>query len=171
MSDIETAGLVDAMERLKQEHGKVLSRIENETDPAEIASLSAEAGRIEAEFDALTRAMHSSASEKGRALNAQKLTIDQDFTLVSVKTRAKAAKGKALTEAESAQLAEMTKQLEEARKKIGELEAQMAEQAARVALRRARTRGPNRPKQDLDAELDQLLTQTRTLLKAGCKET
>lgn len=100
LDDIETAGLVVHAARLKRLHTEATRRVERAADEADIKIASAEANRIEQDFDVLSRALRASGTEKGRALAAQKLTIDQDFKLISVLNRAKVAKGASLTPAE-----------------------------------------------------------------------
>lgn len=168
LSDTETAGLVDRATALKNEHAALHEQIGKATDSAEIATKAAEARRIEEEFDTLTAALRKSGTEKGRALASQKLTLDQDFSLVAVKNRAKAAKGKALSEAESARLSSLTKELESTTKRVAELEQQMREQTAERAVRRHASHRKMAP-EAREAEFGALLGRTRELLKKGCR--
>lgn len=170
LSSTETAGVVVKMGELKNEHAKVMERVTRATDPADVASAAAEASRIEGEFDVLTRAVRASGTEKGRALASQKLTLDQDLSLVAVKARAKAAKGSELTAEQAAKFEALTKELEETNKKVAELERAMADQAAERAVRRHKAgRAKMDPKAAL-AEFDGLLAKAKGLLKAGCKD-
>jgi hypothetical protein len=173
LSDVETAGLVVHAAKLKNEHKAAMRRVAEAKDPADVAAASAEANRIQDEFDALSTALRTSGTEKGRALAAQKLTIDQDLSLVAMKAQAKAATGRALTAAESAKIEALSKQMDEQAAQIAELERKLADQVAQRALQhaRTRTRSKKRTKGDLDAEFDTLIAQTKALLKAGCKDT
>lgn len=163
LSDIETAGLVQRMAELKNQH-----KAATEAAAGGDQSASNEAAAIEHEFDALSTAIAKSGTEKGRALAAQKLTLDQDFSLVEVKTRAKAAKGKPLTRAESAALERMSTQLEETNQRVADLETQISEMAAQQAVRQHRA-GRRRPATVRKAEFDATLAQARALLKQGCR--
>lgn len=129
LNDTETAGLVVRAADLKNQHAKLSDQIGKATDPTDVADLSAQVGRIEQDFDSLSRALRSSGTEKGRALASQKLTIDQNFDLLAVKTRAKAAKGSALSPAESQHLETLTKKLEATTARVAELEKTVSEQA------------------------------------------
>lgn len=168
LDDEETAGLVVRAARLKNEYKNLMTEI-NKADDAGMKSLSAEAERIEAEFEILSRAIHLSGTEKGRALVAQKLTINQDYNLISVKSRAKAAKGKALTVDESQRLTEATNQLEQANTKIVELERQINEMSAKRAIKeRGIKRYSKMSLEQKDVELNQDIKRLNELIEAGC---
>lgn len=122
-NDKETAGVVIEAARLKTQHKTLVDKMAKATDEADKAFASAEMARVQEEFDHLSSALRMSGTEKGRALAAQKLTIDQDFDLVSVTSRARAAKGKPLTEAESSRLADLTAKLEAVTKRVEEMAA------------------------------------------------
>lgn len=115
LNDEETAGLVLRAQELKNEHARVMREIGAATDSSDIATKATERDVIEAAFDKVSQAAKLSGTEKGRALAAQKLTINQDYDLVSVLSRAKAAKGRELSSTERAeyeQLVAKTKALE-----------------------------------------------------------
>lgn len=168
LNDEETAGLVIRAARLKNEYKSLMTEI-NRAEDAEMKSLSTEAERIEGEFEILSKAIHLSGTEKGRNLAAQKLTIDQDYNLISVKSRAKSAKGKALTVKESAKLTEVTNQLEEANAKIEQLQKEINEMAAKRAIKeRGIKRYSRMSLEQKDTELHQDIERLNELIKAGC---
>lgn len=169
LSSTETAGLVEATAKLKNEHAKAMDAISKAYDPADLRSASAEATRIEAEHDLLTRALLASGTEKGRALAAQKLTLDQDFSLVAVKNRAKAAQGKALTPEQSAKFETLTKELAEKARAYDELAAKMDERMAEDSVRRHKS-GRKRDPAAHRAERESLMAKVKELLTAGCKD-
>lgn len=169
LSDTETAGLVVDATRLKNEHRELTEKIGKATDPGEVATLSAEVGRVADEFDSLSRALRVSGTEKGRALAAQKLTIDQDFNLLSLKSRAKAAKGADLSPKESAQIEGLTRKLDATNTRVAELEKQLTEQAAERAIRRHAAGRRGLTHQARTAEFSGLLAEAKALLKAGCR--
>lgn len=169
LTDIETAGMDMQMARLKSEYGAVMQKLSEARETAETATLAAEAERIESEYDIISRAVHLAGSEKGRALAAQKLTIDENYDLISVKTRAKAKKGKALDPKEAARLekltaehARMTEEVEALRKQV---EAARAEREARRPARRRSKKGEATSR---EARLAENYAKLKALLEAGC---
>lgn len=169
LSDVETAGLVVHASRLKTEHGSLMSSLQKATDPTDIRILSTEANRVEQEFDHLSQALRSSGTEKGRALAAQKLTIDQDMNLVSVLNRAKSAKGTELKSAERARMETLSKQHEQLTQRVSDLESQMNEQAVLREMRQQRQQRYSKMKpEERLADLQDKYGTLRELLKAGC---
>lgn len=122
LNDIETAQLVLRASELKTIHAERMKEIESASDPDTIQALRNQAEALEGEFNKLTSATKASGTEKGRALASQKLTINQDFDLISVLQRAKASKGRELNAQERAKFEGMTKRVKELEGKL--LEAQ-----------------------------------------------
>jgi len=112
LNDEETAGMVDAMARLKNDHKRLLGDAANTTDPAELKAINESLSGIEKQFDSISTAVRKSGTEKGRALASQKLTINEDFDLISVRSRARANKGGELTAKEDAELVKRVNDLE-----------------------------------------------------------
>lgn len=167
LSDTETAGLVLEATRLKNHHRATLEDIDRATDPAELSFRTAEARRVEQDFDVLTEALRKSGTEKGRALASQKLTLSHDYDLITVKARAKVAAGRALTEAESSSFSELSQKLDDANKRVSELERSMAEQSAERVVRQHKAMQRVTP-ETRHAEFTDLLGKVKELLKAGC---
>ena len=166
-SSTETAGVVTAAAQLKNEHAELTTQIGESEDAADIAALSAEATRVEQEFDLLTEALRVSGTEKGRALAAQKLTINQDFRLVSVLNRAKTAKGRVLTPTQRNTFDRLINQLEAKNAETTRLQAEVKRLTAARAVRKSRSRVPkNRITRESD--LDALYAKAGRLLRAGC---
>ena len=141
----------------------------NAADDVEMQSLSTQAEAIENEFEILSRAIHISGTEKGRALAAQKLTLDSDYDLISIRTRAKAKKGKALTAKESQKLTEVTQNLETANEKIEQLQRQINEMAAKRAIKERGVKRYSRMSlEQKDTELHQDIERLNELIKEGC---
>jgi hypothetical protein len=167
LNDVETAGLVVYGADLKNRHSRLMNEIAELDDPAELMDAAAKAERVENEFDALSRAVRTSGTEKGRALAAQKLTIDQDFKLVSVLNRAKAAKGAQLsprqrTKGETLIKAHDTKEAA-LQQKVVELQEALADKVLQSSKRhRAMSKAEKK------ADLDSLYVRARQLLDAGC---
>lgn len=141
LSDIETAGMVIAAAKLRNEHDQVIAQLATEVNPVIMRSLSTRINRIEDQFDTITTALYLSGTEKGRALAAQKLTINQNYDLISVLNRAKSAKGSELTPSERSKLDQLTNQLKTARTNIDTLQAQIDRLQARQEISNATSSG------------------------------
>jgi len=169
LTDVETAGMVHAAVKLKNEFKAMQDKIQQTEDEAELASMIAESNRIEQEFDNLTMALRMSGTEKGRALASQKLTLSEDYSLLPTLARAKTAKGKSLSESEKARFQNMTSRLETMEARIQELEAEVQKSKADKYVRMGAAKKYNRMNlQEKDAELDTLVTKARELIKQGC---
>ena len=168
LNDEATAGLVIAATKLKAEYKGIITKINESTDEAENDILSAEAANIEAEFDIITKALHQSGTEKGRALAAQKLTIDRGFDLISVKSRARAIKGKELSEKENKKFEELSAELESQTEAVTELQQRLSEMEANQIIKRGRRIVAKRTPAKLNADILSLGSKVRDLLKAGC---
>lgn len=167
LSDIETAGLVQRAAELKKHHRQVMAQMAD-ADPAQTATLAAEAARIESEFDALSEALRKSGTEKGRALASQRLALDQDFSLIAVKARAKAAKGESLTEKQEALITNLVRRLEDADARAAKAEARLKEAKAQQAVK-THKKNTKRPPKIRAVEFDAKLARARELLAKGCR--
>lgn len=156
LNDEETAGLVLRAQELKNEHARVTKEIEAATDPAEIQAKSAEQKAIENAFEKVSAATKQSGTENARALAAHKLTINQDFDLVSVVAGLKAAKGRELTPAERSQAESWVKEKEQLESRIAELEAN---QNIDSEIKQTRSRRRSTTKSSIDAEWADLQKQ------------
>lgn len=169
LNDTETAGMVIKLTQLKNEYKRVKKELETITDEAGIKLKANELELIENEFDTITKAVRLSGTEKGRALVSQKLTLDEDYSLLSIKTKAKAAKGKALTENENQKIELLTKKLDETNAKLEQMQAEIDALTARTFVRQgsiARYRNMDRNQRRI--ELDDLIAKTKPLLEGGC---
>ena len=124
LNEVETAQLVLRAQEVKNAYAGILAEIGDSTDDSVIQTKRFEAEAFQLEFDKLTKALKASGSEKGRALASQKLTINQDYDLISLVQRAKAAKGRNLRpkerariEQQAARIAELEKLLKNARRR------------------------------------------------------
>ncbi len=168
LSDVETAGVTIRMAELKNEHKEAMDAVAKLKDDADIKTKSAEIERIEVEFDALTKAVNTSGTEKGRALAAQKLTINKDFSLISVLNRAKVAAGKKLSAVKQQIFKGLTKRLNETNKRVETLELEVNELKAKGIVRKGVSRFKRLSIQQKNTELDTLVDRTNRLLKEGC---
>lgn len=153
LSSTETAGLVHHLARLKLEHTRLHKEVEH-ADPTDTIIAGEEILRIEQEHDLLTEALRKSGTEKGRALASQKLTLDQDFSLITVLNRAKAATGDGALQPETrARLEALTKELEDRTRQVAELQAKIDAAAKAPA--------------PADARLEAALAETQAALTAA----
>lgn len=109
LNDEETAGMVHNMTSLKAQHAEILKDISKTDDPQMLSNLKHQLDKTQTDFDNISSAVKKSGSEKGRALNSQKFTLDNSYDVISVKSKMKAAKGAPLTEKESQQAEEYSK--------------------------------------------------------------
>jgi ribosomal protein S18 acetylase RimI-like enzyme len=160
LNDSETASLVVRAQEIKNRHSEVMKEIGAASDPEIIAQKRAESEALESEFDKLTEATKKSGTEKGRTLAAQKLTINQDFDLVSMKNRLKAAKGENLTPQENAKIEELHARLNKAEADLVEANEKLAQKDLQRQIDRAsRRRERSESKKSLDEEFAALQTQ------------
>ncbi len=111
MSDTEAAGLTERANAIKNEHDFLSERIAKLTDMGDIKSAAADLSRLGNEFDVISEAIRKSGTKTAQALAIRKMPIDRDFNILSVKARAKAAKGEALSPKEDLELTGATQRL------------------------------------------------------------
>ena len=136
LSDVETAGMVKHMQDLKNQHSALNAKLSATTDQAEVKAIGESLKRIEEQFDNATLAVKLSGTEKGRSLNAQKITINQDFDLLSItnRYRARSVDGTIPKNVED-KLKKLAQDIEEQKSKIVDLEDQMLRGNARRTVR------------------------------------
>ncbi len=118
LTDKETAGLTLRLQQIKNEHAQALAAVDSAKGD-DLIEARQRATDLEKEFDKLSDAVKQSGTEKGRALASQKLTINQDFDLVSMLNRYKVKTGKEPSP-------EIRAQIETQSKRIADLESQLA---------------------------------------------
>ena len=123
MDDIETAGVVQRLVGVLQDHDNIVEKIEG-AEGTDLTILSSEMQRLEESHDLLTTALKASGSEKGRALNAQKLTLNRNFDLVSILATAKATKNDNLTTKQRDQLTTLHRQIKALQSRLDRLDNQ-----------------------------------------------
>jgi hypothetical protein len=114
LSPVETAGVAIRASETKQRYESLAKQITGTDNETDLRMLAEEQTRAQEEFDMLSQALRLSGTEKGRALASQKLTIDQDFSLLSIRSRVKAAAGKKLTPQQEQQTAEIKEEIDAA---------------------------------------------------------
>ena len=169
LNDVETAGLVMKAAQLKKEHKALTAQMESAKEKPDIDNLATKIDVVEQEFDALTQAIYKSGTEKGRALVSQKLTINQDFDLISLKNRAKKSKGRELTETEIKKIEQLSKDLELQQTISDELQRRINELMAKKTIKQGSIRRYSRmSRTEIDTELVSLVARTKQLLEEGC---
>jgi hypothetical protein len=169
LNRLEAAGALVRMTQIEQRYNEVRALLEKATEPTAIASLSEELTRLEGRFSALTMAIHRSGSEAGRRLQMQKLTIDENYDLLSVKTRAKSKRGKELTKKQTEKFEKLTKELEQAQLEIDRLTREVSEMMSNNFLKKGSTaRYKDMNKAQIESERASLTSQIQQLLDEGC---
>jgi hypothetical protein len=169
LDDVETAGFVMKAAQLKKEHKNLIQGMEKLEDKADIDSLSAKINAVEQEFDTITQALYKSGTEKGRALVSQKLTINQDFDLLSLKNRAKKIKGRELTESENKKIEQLSKDLESQKIQNDLLQKKIQDLMAKTFVRDGSIKKYGRMNRaEINSEMDSLIARTKQLLDEGC---
>ncbi len=151
LDDEGTAGLVLRAQDIKNDHEKFILEAAAEADPKKRNELRVQLQILEEQFDRISEALKLSGTEKGRALAAQKLTINQDFDLISMKNRYKAKTGKEVKPGSKVegQLEAQAKQIKELQE---ELETRKVEPAIAKIRREAQREGRKTNIKVLDAE-------------------
>tara|TARA_R100001129_G_scaffold1171_5_gene1039 strand:- start:1129 stop:4146 length:3018 start_codon:yes stop_codon:yes gene_type:complete len=116
LSDAEGAAVMLHGRRLQDQHMAVQERIRefamaDRLDEAKDQVV--ELARIEESFYNTMEALKRSASERGRALNAQKMMIGKDYDVISMKARATASRGKKLTAKEAKNIERVASNIKE----------------------------------------------------------
>jgi hypothetical protein len=169
LDDIETAGLVYKANELKNRHRELMNEIGGTKDESVIRDRAVKAARIEDEFDTLSTALRKAGTEQGRALASRKLTLREDYSLVAIKSRAKAAAGRELTPAENAKFEAMSKSLEDASTKIASLEKELADLKADSTIKRHAASKRGIPKETREKIIVDLAANVRQLIESGCR--
>lgn len=172
LSDIEQAGMVRRLMDLEIKDRDIRAKIAQTTDNAELLALAAEGERNLAEFDTITTGINKGGTEIGRALAIRKMMLAEDYSIMAVKTKARANAAKAGHSLTPDQLKEfeamadrfegMTKRMEEA---VGKLEAERAESTLKRHAASKRGVDPKVREQNIAT----LAEKARTLLSQGCR--
>jgi hypothetical protein len=160
LTDVETAQLRLRAQEIKNREGGLLKEINSATDPQTIGEKRAELDALTNEFDRLSQATRKSGTEWGRAGMARQQAIDQDFSLVAMKARLKAAKGDILSEQENAKVEELHARLAKAEADLADANDRLAQRDLQKQIDRVtRRRQRSETKESLDAEFARLITE------------
>lgn len=164
LNDTQTAALVIRRVEIGNDYERVLNEITAKQAKGEpITFLQGELRALEDQFDLITKAMRTSGTEKGRALAAQKLTINKNFDLVSLVQRYEANKGGKITNAERAQLQILSDKLKTVEAELAAMQSRVTElEAVKTMNRQARTtrKAPTRR--------GELVDKIKELVTKGC---
>jgi len=165
----EKAGLVMKAAQIKYQHKLLEQDMDKATDKVDIDSIGAKQDILQKEFDVLTTALFAEGSTAGRLLNSQKLTINQNFDLVSLRNRAKKQKGRELTEKENEKITQLSKDLEMQKSLNDALQKRIDESTAKQFVRQGSiAKFSKMSRSDIDSQLNSLIGRTKQLLEEGC---
>jgi hypothetical protein len=169
LSDTETAGFIIKKAELKREYNQIMAEIDAEKDPESLSWLEVKRARVEMEYDALTLALEKAGTEQGRALNARKMAVDEELSLLQIKTKAKAKKGATLTPEEAARFERLHKELEQTRTALKDLQDRMDKlESERFVKTRAAQRIKRMTAQERRFDFEATLNRTKQLMQEGC---
>lgn len=168
LGDVRTAGLVIRMTELKNEHRKAMEELGKLTDKADIKTKATEVARIRSEFDNLSEAVRDNGSEAGRTLAAQKLTLNKDFSLISVLNQAKANSGKKLSKKKEQALTNQVAKNDDLNRRIEVLEKEVNDLKANKLAKRGAKRFTTMTVSERNTSRKTLSTKLNQLLAEGC---
>lgn len=122
---------------------------------SELDALREHAMQEQAEFDRFSEASREAGEHGARSLAAMGVLLKQDYSLAGITRRVREAQGgKPLSEEQTAQVAELTKQLRDLQGQFNALKAGQAEAAIASRTRAPANRATNRLRAYLKAEAD-----------------
>lgn len=173
LSDKETVQVDLHVQELKNKYDAVNKKLAEAKDPATIKELSEQSDAMEREMRSAEEAFAVSGTEKGRALRAQRIEIDQDFRLLTMISRATKAHGRELTRDERAtikeqhdKIAELETKLTEANERVAKAEAERAVGRIKSDVAKENRRAGRRVKRE---SLDQEAAELKSLIAQAWK--
>ncbi len=166
LSRLESAAMVKRMADLNAQFDASRKRLRALTDDTDIKHQERISDDLKNRFDKVSQALRYNTSEAGRDLNFVKLTIDDDYNILPVLTRAKANKGKVLEPKEEARIESLVEVVKTKDAQLEEMRVKLRDAEARTAITERR-RSPRRP-QEVKQSIADLTEKTRRLLRAGC---
>ena len=153
--------MTHTMMRLKVQYESLLQQAAAETDTIKLKRLKDLADQVRADFESVSLASDLAGTEMGRAFNARKLRLDEDFSILGLETRMKINKGADLTDVERAEIRQKAREHKEIadREQRGNRIVDEEEAEAEVKERKAEEPADQdliRQERDLD-DLDRLL--------------
>lgn len=159
-SNVETMQLNLRAAEIKNRANELQREIYETKDESAIAEKRVELNSLIDEFDRLSQAQRASGREWGRAGIARQRAIDEDYSLVGMVARFKAAAGREPSQAERAQIEQQSKRIAELEAKLSTAEEQLAKKRLqgeidRISRRQRRTQS----KAQIDSEWADLKNQ------------
>jgi len=152
-TNVETMLVNLRAQEVKNRHAEVMNEIYETKDPNVISEKRLEADMLLSEFDRIREAQNKAGAEWGRAGVARQREIDQDFSLIGVIGKMKAAKGRDLKPEERQRYEQMVKERDQAIvERDAAIEAARTQQIQRDITRSQRRRQRTETKEALDAE-------------------
>lgn len=178
LTDREHAGMVLKAAQLMDAYKKSMDRAEAWIDEGRTESAKVERRRAETiieQLDLLTEATREGRRETARAMSIGRMFINrQDYSLAGVTQRYKAAKGKALTEAEHAEVRELVTKHDKLQEKYIELDKQytdlVAEQERLRAERILRSETEKARVETRTSERKQSITKDQTAIEKQLRD-
>lgn len=159
-TSVETAGLVVKAVELKNEHRRLQAELDSLTDEVDKNDKLSLMSQTQKEFDLIRVALRRSGTELGRNLAAHKLTLNQDYDLISVRNRAKTAKlGEDLSSKENTDLDTRVRELEQNDKRAAVAETKSKTRRARKAVFAKNDKLWDMSEQERDIELAELVAE------------
>ncbi len=160
LSPTEMAGMVLRANQLRIQYKELITDLN--------ASNLVEANRVEAEFERILKAIRTSRSQVARTLG-MRLSLDDNYDLLSVTNRAAFKKGEALNETEKAKFQQLTDELARKDAQLAEYKQREEERMSKEHLKgQAAYRVRRMSKAQLKTERAKLTQQAKELLEAGC---
>jgi len=162
--------MIIRMVELEEKYDVLIDKLDRSQNQADIDDLSAQADQAEQQYNLIRRATDLSGTEKGRALNAQKMTINESYSLVSVKKRMKSAKKAELTKAEIDHVQKIIAESESKDTVIANLQKELNKLRAQNIVKNTAERFArlqNKPGRKMVSR-EQAVKKIRELLAAGC---
>jgi hypothetical protein len=156
------SAVLEGRRTVAAKQSEAVAQLEKTGDLDAVANAEAELVRILNEADLITAVGRTAGSAAGRLLNQQKLMIDSDMNLVSVRGRMRANKKKTLSQADEDFAAETTKQY-----KDGELKEKIAKEKVKNEVNDQFVK--NAKKDPVKKDKQALLAKLTELLKQGCE--
>ena len=175
MNDVEEAGLVHRGMELKRRHKELTRQLAEAADSgntAESAVIIAEMVRVESEFDVITLALVRSGTEQARAFVMRRMTINQDFDVISVLNRAKVVSkraGKKFSEANRVILENMANSVQNVESELEVLKKKIDSIIAERIIKRGKANEySSMAAKDRQTRMNESASLINELRKKGC---
>jgi hypothetical protein len=167
--DVLIVGFNVTIAKMKEDHRILSEMIDKTEDPAEIAAISAELNRLEEDFDLVILAKDVYSTQTARALRQLGVGLAEDYTLIGVLRRAKAAAGKAVPVIKEKLFKQLDKRLQEANATIKRLQDKIASQKSVRVLKTGVKKASKMQPSARKAKVAELAAKLNDMVAKGCK--